>query len=63
MAKSITQDTIIIGLVAAVWGALALLYATLPAFHMPGAALVWGAGAALFALLAVAMRAAERRRR
>jgi hypothetical protein len=58
-----TQDTIIIALVAAVWAVLALLYATLPALDMPGAALVWGAGAALFALLAAAMAAAERRRR
>ena len=58
-----TQDTIIIALVAAVWAVLALLYGTLPAFDMPGAALVWGAGAGLFALLAAAMAVAERRRR
>jgi membrane associated rhomboid family serine protease len=58
-----TEDTIIVALVAAVWAVLALLYAALPAFDMPGAAPVWGAGAALFALLAAAMAAAERKRR
>lgn len=58
-----TQDTIIIALVAAVWTVLAVLYGTLPVLDMPGAALVWGAGAALFAALAVAIAAAERWRR
>lgn len=39
--------------VVAVWAALALLYAFVPLFHMPGYAGVWGWGALIFLALAV----------
>lgn len=46
-----------------VWAALAALYGLVPAFRMPGSALIWGAGAGLFLLLAALVVWAERRRR
>lgn len=55
-----TEDTILISIVCVVWAALALLYATVPMFHMPGSALVWGSGAALFAALAAIIAVVER---
>lgn len=33
-------DAFLLGLIGAVWGVLALLYAYVPAFHMPGSTLV-----------------------
>lgn len=39
-------------LVAIVWAVLALAYALVPMFAMPGAALLWGVGALAFALIA-----------
>ena len=39
-------------LVAIVWALLALAYALVPMFAMPGAALLWGTGALVFALIA-----------
>jgi hypothetical protein len=56
-----TEDGALIAFVAAVWTALAALYALVPMFDMPGSAFVWGSGAALFAALAVAIARAERR--
>jgi hypothetical protein len=41
-------DALLLGSIGAVWGLLALLYAYVPAFHMPGSTLVWGVGALLF---------------
>jgi len=38
----------------AVWAALALIYATVPALSMPGAAPVWGSGALIFLAIAIA---------
>jgi hypothetical protein len=58
----VTEDSILIAIVAAVWTALALLYAFVPMLGMPGGALVWGAGAAIFAALAALTAAAERPR-
>ncbi len=61
-----TDDSLLVLVVSAVWMVLALLYALVPAFAMPGAAVVWGGGAAVFMVLAVAVAAAEtagRRRR
>lgn len=57
-----TEDSILIAIVAAVWAALALLYAFVPMLAMPGGALVWGAGAAIFVALAALIAAAERPR-
>jgi len=53
-------DAFLLGLIGAVWGVLALLYAYVPAFHMPGSTLVWGVGAALFLGLAGWAHAARR---
>jgi membrane protein implicated in regulation of membrane protease activity len=61
-----SEDTTLIALVAAVWVALAALYALVPLFHMPGSAAVWGAGGLIFLVLAALAAAAEakaRRRR
>ena len=54
-----TDDFLLLLVVCAVWAALALLYALVPAFAMPGAAVVWGGGAAVFMVLALAVAAAE----
>ncbi|MBI4275453.1 MAG: hypothetical protein HY659_12215 [Rhizobiales bacterium] len=55
-----TEDNVLISIVCIVWAALALLYATVPMFNMPGSALVWGAGAAIFAALAAIIAVVER---
>lgn len=48
--------------VAAVWLALALVYALVPSLNMPGYIRVWGIGALVFlALAAVLYRAARRK--
>jgi hypothetical protein len=57
-----TEDGWLIGLTAVVWGVLALLYATVPMFSMPGSALIWCSGAILFVGLAALVVRAERRR-
>lgn len=57
-----TEDSILIVIVATVWTVLALLYAFVPMLDMPGAALIWGAGAAVFLVLAAVTVAAERSR-
>lgn len=56
-----SEDAWLLALTGAVWAALAALYALVPAFHMPGSALVWGCGAVLFTLIAAATALAERR--
>jgi membrane protein implicated in regulation of membrane protease activity len=60
------SDAALFGIVFVVWLALAVLYATLPMFAMPGYAVVWGWGSLVFlglaALTAFAARRARRRR-
>jgi membrane protein implicated in regulation of membrane protease activity len=46
-----------------VWLALAIVYATVPMFAMPGYAVVWGWGALVFLGLAALVAAASRRSR
>ena len=55
-----SEDGLLLATVSAVWLALAALYALVPAFNMPGSAIVWGAGAGLFLGLAVLVLWAER---
>ena len=61
------EDTWLFGIVFAVWLALAIVYAAVPMFSMPGYAVVWGWGALVFlglaGLVAVAARRARHRRR
>ena len=45
-------DAILIAVVFVVWGALAILYATIDMIYMPPAVLVWGLGAIVFLVLA-----------
>ena len=60
------EDSWLFGIVFAVWLALAVVYAAVPMFNMPGYAVVWGWGAMVFlglaALVAVATRNSRRRR-
>ncbi len=46
-------DAVLLGIVFAVWGVLALMYATIPMIQMPTSFRVWGLGALLFLVLAV----------
>ena len=55
------EDSILFLAVFAVWALLAVLYATLPMFAMPGYAAVWGWGSLVFLALAALIVAAERR--
>jgi hypothetical protein len=41
-------DAVLLGIVFVVWGALALMYATIPMIQMPTSFRVWGLGALLF---------------
>ena len=45
-------DALLIAVVFIVWGALAILYATIDMIYMPPAILVWGLGAITFLVLA-----------
>jgi hypothetical protein len=56
-----SEDGWLIGLVSAIWTALAALYAFVPMFNMPGSAPVWGSGAVVFPGLTVLVAQAERR--
>lgn len=60
------EDTWLFALVFAVWLALAIVYAAVPMFSMPGYAVVWGWGALVFlglaALVWIAVRRGRRRR-
>lgn len=55
-------DAIVLGIVFIVWGALALMYATIPMIQMPTGFRVWGLGALLFLVLAAVTALAGRRR-
>ncbi len=45
-------DAFLIAVVFIVWGALAILYATIDMIYMPAAIRVWGLGAITFLVLA-----------
>ena len=55
-------DTVLLGIVFVVWGALALMYATIPMIQMPASFRVWGLGALLFLVLTVLTALAGRAR-
>jgi hypothetical protein len=57
------EDSLLFAIVFAVWLALAVVYATVPMFAMPGYAVVWGWGALVFLGLAGLVAAASRRSR
>jgi hypothetical protein len=46
-------DAVLLGIVFVVWGALALMYATIPMIQMPSSFRVWGLGALLFLVLTI----------
>lgn len=56
------EDIWLLVIVFAVWAALAVLYAVVPMFHMPGYAGVWGWGAVIFLVLAAFIFLARSRR-
>jgi len=56
-----SEDSFLFIAVFVVWAALAVVYATVPLFHMPEYAVVWGWGAVIFMVLGVL--AARRRSR
>jgi MYXO-CTERM domain-containing protein len=58
-----SRDSLLFLVVFATWIALAILYATVPMFSMPGYAAVWGYGSLVFLGLAVLTALAVRRRR
>ncbi len=55
-------DAVLLGIVFVVWGALALMYATIPMIQMPTGFRVWGLGAVLFLVLALLILYAGRGR-
>ncbi len=57
------EDSLLFAIVFAVWLALAIVYAVVPMFSMPGYAVVWGWGALVFLGLAVLAALAVRRGR
>lgn len=57
------QDSLLFLAVFAVWILLALVYAIVPMFAMPGYAAVWGYGSLVFLGLAILTAIAARRRR
>jgi hypothetical protein len=57
------EDSLLFAIVFAVWLALAIVYATVPMFAMPGYAVVWGWGALVFLGLAALVAVASRRSR
>ena len=46
-------DAVLLGIVFVVWGAFALMYATIPMIQMPSSFRVWGLGALLFLVLTI----------
>ena len=46
-------DAVLLSIVFVVWGALALMYATIPMIQMPSSFRVWGLGALLFLVLTI----------
>jgi len=59
----LNQDSLLFLAVFAVWILLALVYAIVPMFAMPGYAAVWGYGSLVFLGLAILTAIAARRRR
>lgn len=57
------EDSLLFAIVFAVWLALAIVYATVPMFAMPGYAVVWGWGALVFLGLAGLVAVAAHRSR
>lgn len=56
-------DALLLGIVFVVWGALALMYATIPMIQAPTSFRVWGLGAILFLVLTIlAARGATKNR-
>ncbi len=55
-------DAVLLSIVAIVWGALALMYATIPMILMPTSFRVWGLGALLFLILTILTALAGRGR-
>ena len=53
-------DALLFGVVFVVWGALALMYATIPMIQMPTSFRVWGLGAVLFLVLTILTVLADR---
>ncbi|MFQ5784296.1 MAG: hypothetical protein ACE5H8_05665 [Alphaproteobacteria bacterium] len=53
-------DTVLLGIVFIVWGALAVMYATIPMIQMPTGFRVWGLGAVLFLALTILSALAKR---
>jgi hypothetical protein len=58
----LNQDSLLFLAVFTVWILLALVYAVVPMFAMPGYAAVWGYGSLVFLGLAVLVALAVRRR-
>lgn len=56
------EDVWLLVIVFVLWAVIALGYAFVPMFQMPGYAGVWGVGALIFAGLAVAVAVTARRR-
>jgi hypothetical protein len=56
-------DALLFGIVFVVWGALALMYATIPMIQMPTSFCVWGLGAVVFLVLTILTVFASRGRR
>ncbi|MCH7543663.1 MAG: hypothetical protein IIB65_08500 [Proteobacteria bacterium] len=56
-------DVVLLAIVFVVWGALALMYATIPMILMPTSFRVWGLGAVLFLVLTILTFLAGRGRR
>ena len=56
------EDIVLLAIVFVVWALLALLYATVPMFSMPGYAAVWGWGSLVFLALAVLIWVSARAR-
>ena len=55
-------DALLFGIVFVVWGALALMYATIPMIQMPTSFRVWGLGAVVFLVLTILTVLANRGR-
>ncbi len=55
-----SEDGLLFGIIFAVWGALSVIYYTIPMIYMPTNARVWGLGALLFLILTVLIGVAER---
>ena len=47
------EDRWLLGIIFVVWAVLAMIYAVVPMFNMPGSAEVWGGGAVIFLILSL----------